>query len=126
MALLIRISAFVSIFAVLAVIVAVTLLPVNVPFSGWLFGSAVDFETESELQSRITLPAGFKINIYATGIEDARFMQLTPAGDILVTSTDDGNVVLVERDRDGDGRSDGVEILDSGLDLPHGIWLDGE
>ena len=126
MKLLIRISAFVSICAVLTLALAITLLPVNLPFTGWLFGSTVEFEQDGELQARVTLPPGYRINLFATGIDDARFMQMTPAGDILITSTDDGHLVLVKRDDNADGRSDGIEILDSGLDLPHGLWLDGE
>jgi glucose/arabinose dehydrogenase len=109
-----------------AVVLTGLLLPVNVPLTGWLFGSRADYAQDTELQTRITLPPGYRINIYATGIDDARFMQLTPTGDLLVTSTDDGTLVLVKRDANGDGRSDGVEVLASGMELPHGIWLDGK
>ncbi len=104
---------------------ATVLLPVNLPVRGWLFGSEISYSDEEGVQGRITLPPGYTINVYATGIDDARFMQLTASGDILVTSTDDGHLVLVKRDGDGDGRSDGVEVLADGLELPHGIWLDG-
>lgn len=102
-----------------------TMMPVSKPVTVWLFGSRVDVALEDDLRARIGLPPGFDIGIYATGIEDARLMQLASSGDLLVTSKDPGELVLVERDDDGDGRSDGVTILASGLTLPHGLWLDG-
>jgi glucose/arabinose dehydrogenase len=52
-------------------------------------------------------------------------MQLTPAGHILVTARDAGEVHMVLGDADGDGRSDETVILADGLKTPHGIWLDG-
>ncbi len=116
-----------AVAAILVVLVAViSFLPVNVPLTGWVFGSNIDFDADAELRARITLPPGYRISLYATGIDSARAMQITPIGDLLVTSKSEGNLVLVKRDANGDGRSDGIEILDTGLERPHGIWLDGK
>lgn len=108
-----------------ALVAALVVLPLNVPAIGWLFGSAVSFEEEAVLLKRLKAPAGYRINVFATGIGDARLMQLTPGGDLIVTSSDTGEVVLVERDADGDGRGDGTRVIASGRQDPHGIWLDG-
>ncbi len=104
---------------------AYLLAPVNLPLAGWLFGTRADFSQDADLRARVSLPPGYEINIYATGIEDARFMQVTQNGDLLVASRDAGELVLVKRDDDGDGRSDGTMVLASGLNSPHGLWLDG-
>lgn len=93
------------------------------PVVGMLFGAGPG--DDAMLRDRLELPPGFAISVYAQGIPSARFMQLTPAGHILVTARDAGEVHMVLRDADGDGRSDETLILADGLESPHGIWLDG-
>lgn len=110
---------------VVALSVAAALIPVNLPMTGWLFGSKLEADDTQEFAARVTVPSGYAISVYATGVGNARAMQITPIGDILVTTKSEGNVLLVRRDGNGDGRSDGVETLISGLQSPHGIWLDG-
>jgi len=105
---------------------AIMMLLANIPVTGWLLATQADFSQDTNLRARVNLPPGYAINIYATGVEDARFMQVMSNGDLLVTSKDPGKLVLVKRDDDGDGRSDGVAVLASGLTFPHGIWLDGK
>jgi glucose/arabinose dehydrogenase len=101
-------------------------LAVNVPVWGTFFGA--ELPPESEFERRVRVPPGFSIRVYAEGIRNARFMRLTPVGDLLVSSPRLGAIVLVERDRDGDGRSDGTRRVLEGLDRPHGMdfhagWL---
>ena len=57
------------------------------------------------------------------GIPNARFLRFTPAGDLLVSTPRSGRIVLVERDRDRDGRPDGMRTLIADLDLPHRLDL---
>jgi glucose/arabinose dehydrogenase len=71
-------------------------------------------------------PDGFSVALFADGIRNARFMRFTPAGDLLVSSPREGAVFLLERDANGDGRTDGVRKLLEGLDRPHGLELVGE
>lgn len=66
---------------------------------------------------------GFEVRAYTTGVPLARFMVLTPDGDLIVSRTRADEVVLVERDRDGDGRADGVRVLLTKLAGPHGLAL---
>jgi len=90
-------------------------LVVNFPgFSG----AAVE---KDELTQRVKVPEGFSISTYATGLPNARMLEFTSAGDLLVSSPREGKVFLVERDVDGDGLADGKRVLLEGLDLPHGI-----
>ncbi len=78
---------------------------------------------EPELRQRVTVPQGFSINTYARGIENARLMKVTPAGDVLVSSPRTGTVWLLARDADGDGVADGQRVLLAGLYQPHGLAL---
>jgi glucose/arabinose dehydrogenase len=80
---------------------------------------------ERHLQSRLTLAAGYKLNVYASGLERPRLMQITEGGDLIVSESDNGKIVLVKRDAADDGKSDGEETLKDGLNEPHGLWLDG-
>ncbi|MDX2169262.1 MAG: PQQ-dependent sugar dehydrogenase [Deltaproteobacteria bacterium] len=97
------------------------------------FGAAVSFAgysgnaiPEPLLAQRIHLPDGFRINTYAGGIPNARLLRFTPAGDLLVSAPGQSKVLLVERDRNGDGVADGKRVLLDGLTLPHGLALHGE
>lgn len=92
-------------------------LTINFPgFSG-------DPMPESELRQHVAVPDGFFINVYATGIENARLLRFTPAGDLLVSSPRTGTVWLLQRDANGDGIADGKRVLLAKLYQPHGLAL---
>lgn len=68
-------------------------------------------------------PEGFRVNVFAANVDSARWLVLTPAGDVLVTQKR-GNEIMLLRDRNGDGVADqrtrfGGE--ENGLNLPFGI-----
>jgi len=71
-------------------------------------------------QADIVLPRGFRLETFASGLGSARFMALSPRGDLLVSITRQGRVLALP-DRDGDGRADRVGPVAEGLDLPHGL-----
>jgi glucose/arabinose dehydrogenase len=96
---------------------------VNAPLGALLFGRGVDPPAPSALQARIRLPRGFSIGIWADGLSGARFLRVTPAGDLLLSRSRAGEIVLLERDANGDGRSDGRRVLLQGLDRPQGMDL---
>jgi glucose/arabinose dehydrogenase len=99
-------------------------LAVNTPVIGTFFGVAAP--PQPEIEQRMKVPAGFRVNLFADGIRNARFLRVTPAGDVLVSSPREGAVFLLERDANGDGRADGVRKLVENLDRPHGLELVGE
>ena len=101
---------------------------VNAPVAHLLFGVGVEPVSGGALSERVALPDGFAIGIFADGLPNARFLRFTAAGDLLVSTTRSGRIVLVLRDGDGDGRSDGTRTLLEGLDRPQGMdfldeWL---
>lgn len=96
---------------------------VNAPIRHLLFGSGRDAPPASAVNELLSVPAGFAIELWAEGIPNARFLRFTPAGDLLVSTPRSGRVLLLERDRDGDGWPDGQQVLLDGLDRPHGLDL---
>ena len=59
------------------------------------------------------MPEGYRLEIFARDLGRLRLMQMTENGDLIVSGYRDGNIVLLKADRDGDGRSDGQQILSS-------------
>jgi glucose/arabinose dehydrogenase len=70
--------------------------------------------------SFITVPDGFKIEVYADDVPGARSMALSPNGTLFVGSRGAGNVYAL-RDKDGDNRIDEVLTIASGLSMPNGV-----
>ncbi|MGH7553296.1 MAG: PQQ-dependent sugar dehydrogenase, partial [Longimicrobiales bacterium] len=99
---------------------------VNAPFYGTIFGA--EAPPPSEFARRVRVPDGFAIEIYADGIRNARFLRLTPSGDLLVSTPRTGQIWVLARDRDRDGKPDAKRVLLADLDRPHGMdfsdgWL---
>ena len=81
---------------------------------------------------RISLPPGFRIEIYAEGLSNPRSMHLSPNGTLFVGSrgapatfvrgapADAGQVYAI-LDRDNDHKADEVITIDSGLNVPNGV-----
>lgn len=93
------------------------------PFLDFLTGKQAETPKPTEIQERFKLPEGFRIGIFAADVPHARMMRVTDTGDIVVTSMREGNVILLHKDADGDGQSDGRTTLFSGLNIPHGLAL---
>lgn len=70
--------------------------------------------------NRIELPEGFKIEIYAENVVNARSMCLSPNGTLFVGTRDKGNVYAL-RDTDGDMHADKQYLLAKDLNMPNGV-----
>jgi glucose/arabinose dehydrogenase len=79
-----------------------------------------------EAAERLNVPQGFAIRIFADNLRGTpRFMTVGSDGELYVSLYGSGEIARLP-DRNGDGLSDGVEIIASGLNRPHGIeWHDG-
>src|SRR6266404_6552156 len=67
------------------------------------------------------VPAGFKIELYASSFRDPRFLLTAPNGDIFVVESR-ANQIKVLRDANGDGKPDVTEVFAEGsLNKPFGI-----
>jgi len=70
----------------------------------------------------LRVPAGFRVNRFAS-VENARWLALTPDGDVLCAASRDEKIFLLQ-DRDGDGEAERPSVfLDkaSGTNLPFGM-----
>lgn len=68
----------------------------------------------------VKLPPGFKIDIYAANIPNARSMVMSPGGTLFVGTRQAGKVYAVV-DRNGDYRADEIITLAKGLNMPNGV-----
>ncbi len=69
---------------------------------------------------RINLPEGFKIEVFADSLTNARSMALSPNGTLFVGTRDEGSVYALQ-DTDGDYRADKTYVLATGLKMPNGV-----
>ena len=69
---------------------------------------------------QITLPAGFRIEEFATDVKNARSMARGAKGTIFVGSRSAGNVYAIV-DANGDHRADRVVTIATGLNMPNGV-----
>ena len=83
------------------------------------FVKNIDTVGDSRLDS-IKMPDGFKIEIYADGVKNARSMTLGDEGTVFVGSRSAGNVYAL-RDNDGDYRADEVLLIAEDLNSPNGV-----
>ncbi len=75
--------------------------------------------------SKIKLPTGFKISVFAK-VPNARSMAIVPEHDAVFIGNRRGGSVFLAVDKNRDGRADEVALITSGLNMPNGIaWKNG-
>lgn len=75
----------------------------------------------------LQVPEGFRVNVFADGLNKPRWLALTPDGDVLVTETPENRITLLQ-DRDGDGVAEMRRIFatsEQGLNIPFGMAFGG-
>jgi glucose/arabinose dehydrogenase len=65
-------------------------------------------------------PEGFKVELYATGLNNPRLMRTAPNGDIFLAETNGGDI-KVFRGLAADGKPQQVQVFATGLTTPFGI-----
>jgi glucose/arabinose dehydrogenase len=65
-------------------------------------------------------PEGFKVELYATGLNNPRLMRTAPNGDIFLAETNGGDI-KVFRGLTNDGKPQQVQVFATGLTTPFGI-----
>src|SRR5579863_5177219 len=65
-------------------------------------------------------PEGFKVELYATGLENPRWLRTAPNGDIFLAESDAGRI-RVFRGMTGDGKPQQTEVFATGLKQPYGV-----
>ncbi len=65
-------------------------------------------------------PAGFKVELYAAGLENPRLLRTAPNGDIFLAESEAGRI-LVFRGMTADGKPEQMSTFAEGLKQPYGI-----
>ncbi len=65
-------------------------------------------------------PAGFKVELFAAGLENPRLLRTAPNGDIFLAESEPGRI-CVFRGMTSDGKPEQVQVFASGLKRPYGI-----
>src|SRR3989338_5733047 len=71
-------------------------------------------------QDVIKLPDGFRIEIFADNVPDARELSLSPSGILFISSRGAGNVYAVV-DENKDYRADKIYTIAKGMNFPNGV-----
>lgn len=75
---------------------------------------------------RIQLPEGFKIEVWAADVPNARSLAMSEEGIVFVGNRQEKNVYAIV-DENGDGKADAKFILAEGLRMPNGVaYKDGD
>lgn len=75
----------------------------------------------NEVTKNVTLPPGFKMEVFATDLEGARSMAQSPAGIVYVGTRMKNGSVYAVADTNKDGRADKKWVIASGLFMPNGV-----
>ena len=84
------------------------LVPLAILVVTMLLASAAAVQKPLPLNT-IKVPPGFRVDLYADGVENARSMALSPAGVLYIGTRTKGSVYAVV-DREKDGKADRVEL----------------
>ena len=68
----------------------------------------------------VTLPPGFTMNVFASGLNGPRFLNFGPDGRLYVADRGNDRIAVLA-DEDGDGTADSIETFADGLNNPHSI-----
>jgi len=71
-------------------------------------------------EATLQVPEGFKVNAFAEGLDQPRWMTVAANGDVFLTARNSDSVLLL-RDSDEDGVADIQSIYVSDLEQPHGL-----
>ncbi len=68
----------------------------------------------------VTLPPGFQINVYASGLDGPRMMAIGPDGQLYVAERGADRVIRLP-DADGNGQADAVQVVYGDLNEPNSV-----
>ena len=71
-------------------------------------------------EANITVPEGFKVEVFAEGLASPRFIHFGPQGKLYVAERGADRIVSLE-DQDGDGRSDALQVFEDNVPDPHSV-----
>jgi glucose/arabinose dehydrogenase len=72
--------------------------------------------------AQLRAPDGFKVNVFARDLKNARVVAVAPNGDVYVSRRDQGDVLLL-KDANNDGRADGPPTVVASRAGAHGLAI---
>lgn len=99
-----------------------SLAPTAIPLAGSAASSGGEDDSDNPAppQERLLHPPGFRVMVFAAGLDGPRMMAVGPDGHVYVAERGAGRIVRLP-DRDGDGRADAVEVAADGLNSPSSL-----
>ncbi|VAV91055.1 L-sorbosone dehydrogenase [hydrothermal vent metagenome] len=85
----------------------------------------VDRSAQDPISDLVVAP-GYSVTTWAKDLERPRVMVETAGGDLIVSTYRGGSVLLVKKDADGDGVSDGSKVLLPDQNSPHGLLVEND
>ena len=89
----------------------------------FMLGRSIEPPSAAQVAAKLQVAEGFRLEVYSTEVPLARWPLATSAGDLIVSRTRGDQVVLLERDANGDGKPDAVRTLLEQVEHPHGLAL---
>jgi glucose/arabinose dehydrogenase len=83
-------------------------------------GDNHSIRTAKRPEDHLLAPAGFKVEVFADGLDSPRWLAVAPNGDVFLAEPNLGQITLL-RDLNGDGRADLKRAFAIGFDHPHGL-----
>ena len=80
-----------------------------------------DTPSREIVHSRLQVPDGFSVGLYAPNVVNARVIMFTRSGDLLVAQPRESKVSILARDSNVDGKADGQRVLLDNLYRPTSI-----
>ena len=81
--------------------------------------------TSGTREVTLWLEPGFDVGVATHGVPNARMLAQAPTGELVLSQHVEGKVVKLT-DRDGDGTTDEITPILTGLRMPHGVTFIGE
>ena len=72
------------------------------PILSSLLGRGIDAPSESVVQGRFRVAAGYSVELFAEGVPNARVMRFSPGGSLIVSQPRKGQLLHIHGDADGD------------------------
>lgn len=89
----------------------------------FMLGRGIAPPTAEQAAAKLKVADGFRLEVYSTDVPLARWPLATSAGDVIIARTRGDEVVLLERDTNGDGKPDAMRTLLPQVEHPHGLAL---
>lgn len=89
----------------------------------FMLGRSIEPPSAAQVAEELQVAEGFRLEVYSTEVPLARWPLATSTGDLIVSRTRGDQVVLLERDANGDGKPDAVRTLLEQVEHPHGLAL---